>query len=86
MRIDKKKSGKLKDAIKSYKKSTKLMPDFQLSWYCKAAIYSLMKDKKNMISTLKKAIELFNKSKEKVKSDEDFKEYWNDPDFKKLTE
>jgi hypothetical protein len=33
---------------------------------------------------LKKAIELDNKDKVDAPKDEDFKEYWNDPDFKEL--
>lgn len=38
-----------------------------------------------MINYLKKAIELDDECKS-AKEDEDFKEYWDDPEFKKLVE
>jgi hypothetical protein len=39
-----------------------------------------------MLKSLKKAIELNPQFKEQAKKDNDFKEYWDDPDFKKLVE
>jgi len=45
-----------------------------------------LENKGKMLSDLKTAIDLDFSYKEEAKSDEDFKNYWDDSDFKKLTE
>jgi hypothetical protein len=45
-----------------------------------------MKNKDQTIFNLKHAIELDSSYKEMAKNDEDFKELWEDEDFKKLIE
>jgi hypothetical protein len=51
-----------------------------------ACYYSLQNKKVKALENLKKAIELNSKYKEKAKKDEDFKNLWQDEDFKKLVE
>lgn len=43
-----------------------------------------MKNKDKMIQALERAISLGIKFIEKAKSDEDFMDYWDDPDFTKM--
>ena len=45
-----------------------------------------MGNKEKAMSDLEKAIELDKSRKEKAKKDEDFKNLWDDEDFKKLVE
>jgi protein O-mannosyl-transferase len=75
---------KYDDAIKCYDKALEINPGFQLISYNKACTYSLMKNKPEMLKNLKKAIELNPQFKTDAPKDEDFKEYWNDPDFMEL--
>jgi protein O-mannosyl-transferase len=72
------------EAIKCFDKAIELKPDFFEAWYNKACSYSLIKNKKEMLLSLKKAIELNPQFKSDAPKDEDFKEYWNDPDFWEL--
>ena len=56
-----------------------------LAWYNKACSYSRKGDKENALKNLSKAIALDAKSKEKAKSDDDFKNFWDDDDdFKRI--
>lgn len=77
---------KYEDALKCYDKVIELKPDFATAWYNRACIYSHLKIKDEMLICLKKAIELDEKNIEAAKKDEDFKEYWNDKDFKRIVE
>jgi len=74
------------EAIKCYNKAIEINPENATTWYCITLYYAELKNKNEMLKALKKAIELDNQFKEKAKKHEDFKEYWDDPDFKKLTE
>jgi len=55
-----------------------------LAWYNKACSYSRKGDKENALKNLSKAVDLDAKSKEKAKSDADFKNLWDDEDFKRI--
>lgn len=77
--------GNLDEAFKACEKAIMLNKDFAGAWYNKACIYSLRKDKKNALINLSKAISLDTRYKEAARKDEDFKEYWEDEHFKKLT-
>ncbi len=72
------------EAIACYDKAIAIKPDKYEAWYNKACTYSLMKNKKEMLISLRKAIELNEENK--AKTDEDFKAYWDDPDFIEVTE
>ncbi|MCX6152768.1 MAG: tetratricopeptide repeat protein [Candidatus Kapabacteria bacterium] len=74
------------EALKVFNKDIDVKPDNSSVWYDKSCIQSLMKNKKEMLISLKKAIELGTNWKEKAKTDDDFKDYWQDSDFKKLVE
>jgi tetratricopeptide (TPR) repeat protein len=80
------------EALNAFDKAIELKPDliltphYAIAWYNRACIYSLKREKEKALSDLKKAIELDISNKQKAKEDEDFKNLWDDPDFKKLVE
>jgi len=80
------KLGRREEELKAYEKAIELKPDYAEAWYNKACMYSLRGDKENALKNLSKAIELNSEDKEKAKKDEDFKNLWDDKDFKKLVE
>lgn len=67
-----------------FDKAIEIDSDNFSAWYNKACAYSLKRDKENMLKNLVKAIELDPDFKEKAKRDEDFKNFWDDEDFKKI--
>lgn len=71
-------------ALDAFDDAIKLKPDFAEAWYNRACVYSLKGDKENTLKNLFRAIELNTSYKEMAKSDEDFKNLWNDEDFKKI--
>jgi tetratricopeptide (TPR) repeat protein len=73
------------EALTAYEKTIELKPENHDAWYNKACAYSLKGDKENTLKNLSKAIELDAGNKEKAKKDEDFKNFWDDPDFKEIT-
>jgi protein O-mannosyl-transferase len=73
------------DAINYYKKALEFNPNEVLANYNLACAYSMLKNKTEMLKFLKKTIELDSrKYKVDAPKDEDFKEFWNDPDFLEL--
>ncbi|MCK4428379.1 MAG: tetratricopeptide repeat protein [candidate division Zixibacteria bacterium] len=74
------------EAIDKCKRGIELKPDFASAWYNMACAYSLLKKKEKALESLKRAVELNLKYKEDAKKDEDFKNLWEDEDFKKLVE
>lgn len=76
--------GRHDDAFKAYEKAIKLNPDNAWAWFNRACAYSLKGDKRNALQNLSKAIELDAKCKETAKKDEDFKNLWDDEDFKRI--
>jgi tetratricopeptide (TPR) repeat protein len=78
--------GRFEEALEAYEKAIKINPQFSEAWNNRACVYSLMKNKDQAIFNLKHAIELDSSYKEMAKNNEDFKELWEDEDFKKLIE
>jgi tetratricopeptide (TPR) repeat protein len=78
------KLGRYEETLKACDKVIELKPDDADAWYNKACCYSLRGDKENALKNLTKAIELNTEYKEKAKKDEDFKNLWDDEDFKKI--
>ena len=78
------KLGRYEEALDACDKAIELKPDYANAWYNKACAYSLIGDKENALKNLSKAIDLDAKSKEKAKSEEDFKNLWDDEDFKRI--
>ena len=78
------KLGRYEEALEACDKATELKPDYAEAWYNKAWSYSLKGDRENALQNLSKAIGLDAKYKEKAKSDEDFKNLWDDEDFKRM--
>lgn len=72
------------EAIIAYKKVTEIKTDFPGAWWRLARIYARKGDKGNMLFNLKKAVELDPKLKAEAKITEEFRNYWDDPDFKKI--
>jgi tetratricopeptide (TPR) repeat protein len=79
------KLGKYNEALKAFKKAIKLKPNDAGAWFGKACVFSKKRDKNNALKCLSKAISLDAKYKEMAKKDEDFKNFWNDKDFVKIT-
>jgi len=78
--------GKNEEAIKYFDKAIEIKSDYFDAWYNKACTFSKLKKKEQMLKSLKKAYELNPQFKADAKKDTDFKEYWDDPEFKKLVE
>jgi tetratricopeptide (TPR) repeat protein len=78
------KLGRHAEAIQAYDSALKVKPDDATSYYNRACAYSLMKKRAEFLSDLRHAIGLDSKNKASAKTDEDFKAYWDDPDFKKI--
>jgi tetratricopeptide (TPR) repeat protein len=76
--------GRYEEALKANDKAIELKPDYANAWFNRACVYSVKGDKKKALYNLQKAIELDKSFKEKAKKGEDFKNLWNDEDFKKL--
>jgi tetratricopeptide (TPR) repeat protein len=76
---------KFDDAIVAANKGLELAPDDPTGIYNRACIYSLKGDKANALADLKKAISMNPSFKEYAKKDEDFKNLYDEDDFKKLT-
>jgi len=74
------------EALEAFKKALELDKNNTTSLYNIACVYSLKGDKEKALEYLKKAIELKPKLKEESKEDQDFKNLWDDEDFKKLTQ
>jgi tetratricopeptide (TPR) repeat protein len=71
-------------AIKACDKAIGFRPDNGFPWYNKACSYSLKNDKSNALKCLSKAISLDPESKIFAKEDKEFRNLWDDPDFKKI--
>ncbi len=72
------------EAIGAFNKAIDLKPYYEQAWYTLACSYSLQDDKKSALSNLEKAIQLDSTCKQDAQEDEDFKPFWNDPDFKRI--
>jgi|GEM_PF-878302 len=80
------KAGRYEEAIERLRKTIELKPDYASAWYNIACAYSLQNTKPEALENLKRAIELDPTNKETAKKDADFRELWEDEDFKKLVE
>lgn len=80
------KLNRLEEALKVCDKAIELKPDYADAWYNKACVFIKMNKKEAAFSNLKKAIDLNSDNKDEAKTDEDFKAYWDDADFRKLVE
>ena len=78
------KLGRYDEALKAIDKAMELKPDFAEALFHKACTYSRRGDKENALKHLSKAIDLDAKFKEEAKSDDDFKNLWDDEDFKTI--
>ena len=72
------------EALKASFKAIELKPEDGAIWYNIACLYSLRGDKENALEKLHKATHLDKKFKTKAKFDADFKNLWNNQDFKKI--
>ena len=79
------KLGRYKEALNTCDKAIEFNSNLAVAWYNNACIYSLLKDKEKTLENLSKAINLDVKFKEQAKEDEDFKDYGEEEEFKKIT-
>jgi tetratricopeptide (TPR) repeat protein len=76
---------KKKEGLEAIDKSLALDPNYSLAWYNKACLLAESKtNKTEMLKSLKRAIDLDAGLKTKALQDEDFKDFVEDKDFKKL--
>lgn len=73
-------------AFSDVNKAIEIDPQYDTAWYNRACIYSIRGEKDQALSDLKRAITLNENNKDDAKEDKDFKDLWDDEDFKKLTE
>jgi tetratricopeptide (TPR) repeat protein len=72
------------EALKAYKRLTEIEPDDAEAWYGRGCMCSLQGNKADALKNLCTAIKLDSKYKDAAKKDEDFKNLWDDKDFKKI--
>jgi tetratricopeptide (TPR) repeat protein len=78
------KTNKLDEAIQSYTRAIELAPNQPVYIYNRGCVYSRKGDKTNALADLAKAISMNPQFKSYAPSDEDFKAFWEDTDFKKI--
>lgn len=78
------KLNKLNDAEDCFTKAIQEEPEFADGWYNRGCTYALMKNKKAALEDLSKSIEIDFNYKNTALKDEDFKNIWDDTEFKKL--
>ncbi len=76
--------GRYEEAIEKYQKAVEINPKLAEAYYNLACAYSRLNQKGEAIKNLKKAIEFEAKWKEEAKTDKDFDNLRQDPEFKKL--
>lgn len=74
------------EAIENFTEVINQNPEFDVPWFLRSCIYLKMKKKAKSISDLKKAIELNPSNRNRAIETEDFKNLWDDEDFKRLVE
>jgi formylglycine-generating enzyme required for sulfatase activity len=79
------KTNKLDDAIYSYTRAIQQAPAIGVFVYNRGCAYCRKGDKVNALADLKKSISLSPPLKASACRDEDFKNLWDDKDFKKMT-
>jgi tetratricopeptide (TPR) repeat protein len=78
--------GDIDKAIEDFKATIFINKEFAPGFYNWARMLAKKGDKKGMLEKLEKVIEFYHGSQELLKEDEDFKEFHDDPEFKKLVE
>jgi tetratricopeptide (TPR) repeat protein len=73
--------GRPEEAIVLFDVLLKIEPDNADALYGKACAYALMPNKPKMLEFLNAAIAFYPTHRGKAKTDSDFKNYWDDPDF-----
>lgn len=74
------------EAIEAYNHALELSPDSPDILYNIATTYALLKRKDKMLQHLAKALQNDGEYKDEAINDPAFREYWNDPTFRNLTE
>lgn len=76
------KTGQFEKAFEVYRRALAINPDYANTNYNIASLYSLTKrDSKEAFKYLKSAINIDPIYKEEAQKDEDFKDFWEDPEF-----
>jgi tetratricopeptide (TPR) repeat protein len=76
--------GRYDEALQAVDKAMSLDPNNPNDYYNKAVAFALKQDKEQMMTNLKKAIELKSDFRAQAKSDADFSAFKDDDDFKNL--
>jgi tetratricopeptide (TPR) repeat protein len=72
-------------AIEKCQRALAVAPEIRDANYNIACAYALLGESEKMLMNLKEAIDYDSKYKEMAREDDDFKAYWDDPDFIALT-
>jgi len=80
------KLNKFDEALASVNKGIELSPDNAVSIYMRGCIYCLKGDKTNALADLQKSVEKIPQIKQHARTDENFKNLWEDEEFKKITQ
>lgn len=78
------KINRLDEAIECYTKAIQLAPRISVFVYNRGCVYSRKGDKTNALVDLSKAVSMDPRLKSNAPSDVDFKDLWEDADFKKI--
>jgi tetratricopeptide (TPR) repeat protein len=78
------KLGKYSEAIIDFNKAIELNPQYADAYYARACSYSMLRNTRNAIAELNKAIQMKPALRNDAKTDRDFDNIKNNPDFKKL--
>ena len=73
-------------AKKAFEEAAKLKQQYALSYYILAIVAARTNNTQELITNLKKAVELETKLKTKARKDAEFFRYWEQADFLKITE
>lgn len=77
--------GRYDEALVSINKQIDLVPEFPSGIYNRACIYSLKGDRENALEDLRKAVTMNPSFRKQAVNDDDFKNLFNDEEFKKIT-
>ncbi|MCX6600976.1 MAG: tetratricopeptide repeat protein [bacterium] len=76
--------GKHTEAEASFREAIARDKDSKMAWFNLARVCAVGKDKMGLLAALKRAIELDQEWKVPARTYQDFKDYWEDDDFKKI--
>ena len=78
------KLGRNEESLSAYEKAIELDPKSADVYYERACFYSIRGDKDSFFRDLKKSIDLDQELKKSARKNDDFKNFWDDDEFKRI--